>query len=566
MNSDKFIEYLERPEELDLDNLREINDVLQEYPYFQTAHMLLVKTLNNLRDLRFNSQLKVSAIHIGNRHILFNLLHEQHIASGLSPAKDMPDEAVEQYTESAGAEPEADKPEVGFTEALETGHEPENGSAHHETDNSETEAGQGDPKAVNELSGAGQKDSTNDVADAAPEEKAEIISLKQESDAGENDTSTDISSESQTGRIGDDEISVYEPPSGNNTDSIKEEVAVSGGTEGHPEESLADRVMRELAMLRTGRDEVQGPETSGDADEAPGAEELSGTDKASVTGEDPAAGEVPFKEEDFVEDDTPGAEELSVAPDEASENAGQKRSTVLLLDDNEEISVTGGTGSGSYQEDVQSEIPGASDSELLELDKSDTLTGNEQPVAYQDELQDVNEGFDHEDPHNLRGGRSSSFPLPENETAAEKKNLSDTDNQKNQEIKESGAHSFYQWLDMLQTSSVAGFKENEGLPEQDNHTDDEHTPDLIDKFLKDKPRIEPRSPLDDIDIHVDISALSPGIKESEDFFTETLAKIYIQQKHYKKAVYAYEKLCLKFPEKYSYFADQIDEIKRLINH
>jgi hypothetical protein len=76
MNRDKFIEYLQKPETLGGEQADDIRGVLQEYPYFQTAHMLLVKTLSNLEDLKFGNQLKVSAAHIGDRHILFNLVHK----------------------------------------------------------------------------------------------------------------------------------------------------------------------------------------------------------------------------------------------------------------------------------------------------------------------------------------------------------------------------------------------------------------------------------------------------------------------------------------------------------
>lgn len=47
--------------------------------------------------------------------------------------------------------------------------------------------------------------------------------------------------------------------------------------------------------------------------------------------------------------------------------------------------------------------------------------------------------------------------------------------------------------------------------------------------------------------------------------TETLARVYIKQKHYDKAIKAYEIMKLKYPEKSSFFADQISEIKKLSN-
>ena len=52
--------------------------------------------------------------------------------------------------------------------------------------------------------------------------------------------------------------------------------------------------------------------------------------------------------------------------------------------------------------------------------------------------------------------------------------------------------------------------------------------------------------------------------ESPEFVTETLAKIYMRQGMYKQAILAYEKLSLKYPEKNTYFAGQIEEVKKLI--
>lgn len=53
-------------------------------------------------------------------------------------------------------------------------------------------------------------------------------------------------------------------------------------------------------------------------------------------------------------------------------------------------------------------------------------------------------------------------------------------------------------------------------------------------------------------------------EEDEGFFTETLAKIYVKQKRYSKAIEIIKKLNLKYPKKNAYFADQIRFLEKLI--
>ena len=52
--------------------------------------------------------------------------------------------------------------------------------------------------------------------------------------------------------------------------------------------------------------------------------------------------------------------------------------------------------------------------------------------------------------------------------------------------------------------------------------------------------------------------------EDESYFTETLAKIYVKQQRYSKALEIIKKLNLKYPKKNAYFADQIRFLEKLI--
>ena len=58
--------------------------------------------------------------------------------------------------------------------------------------------------------------------------------------------------------------------------------------------------------------------------------------------------------------------------------------------------------------------------------------------------------------------------------------------------------------------------------------------------------------------------LTEADDDDEGYFTETLAKIYIKQKRYSKAIEIIKKLSLKYPKKNAYFADQIRFLEKLI--
>jgi len=88
--------------------------------------------------------------------------------------------------------------------------------------------------------------------------------------------------------------------------------------------------------------------------------------------------------------------------------------------------------------------------------------------------------------------------------------------------------------------------------------------DLIDDFIEKRPEriVLPEEP----EYVPEVPILSDGqdSPSDEDYFTETLAKIYIQQGRYEKALEIIRKLNLIYPKKNSYFADQMRFLQKLI--
>ena len=128
-------------------------------------------------------------------------------------------------------------------------------------------------------------------------------------------------------------------------------------------------------------------------------------------------------------------------------------------------------------------------------------------------------------------------------------------------------HSFAEWLQLASLKTIE--RDRGKLKKNDSTDEDIDFPlekdvlkkkkfELIDRFIESNPKIIPtKNPTSKVD-------MSESIKlDKEELMTETLAKVYLEQKKYKKAIQAYKILSLKYPEKSGFFADRIKAAQKI---
>lgn len=176
--------------------------------------------------------------------------------------------------------------------------------------------------------------------------------------------------------------------------------------------------------------------------------------------------------------------------------------------------IEGSDTPGQIDDKIETEIDQLTDAVLDELIMSAVPTYNIESIYQDDELEEL---------------EVSSEPIKEEEAtlhASEK--------------------SFLDWLDNF--DKMEGREEKHGKLSQS---------DIINSFIEKQPRI--RSVKGEQPSIIEINAT-----DRSQIVTETLARIYLKQENYKKAIQVYEQLILNIPEKKGYFASQIHFLENLL--
>ena len=110
-------------------------------------------------------------------------------------------------------------------------------------------------------------------------------------------------------------------------------------------------------------------------------------------------------------------------------------------------------------------------------------------------------------------------------------------------FEEKDTHSFSQWLSLTKVKKIRNYNSQDKL---------------INHFIEFEPEIKIKK---NEEFFKPSIAATKSIQQNIDLITPTLAEVYLKQGHFDKAISAYEKLILKYPQKSTFFAKKIKLIK-----
>lgn len=468
MNTQQLLTFLHTPENLGKDAGALLDRLTREFPYFQTAQLLYVKSLHNDNSFLYNNQLKLAAAYATDRKVLYELIRKKAAAAVAPDVKP----AEELIPETKTVEPVA--PETNST--------------------------------------------LSEKANAA----AELI------------TENTVQPESQTAET---EISAVQLTA---NQLLK---ARLNNTSGEWDES----VLRQLQLLRL----WQTNPTSGSSFVFPQKEQPKTVEEIPVV----LKTEEPVKE---LQVQTPEIQPENAADPVSEKEQLQELLTVLIDSDSEDI--TADENEIQLLNQLPDEREEGLEYEIVSLQQEEPVTEvaekhHEKPAdAMEQEIlfKAIGSSIELEVSDSLPSadellGKTSDAPLPEEKQVKE---ITASDD----------ALTFASWLKQL--------GKNQPAQEQPEEHEETEFPDLhkeqnklIDNFIEAAPRITPQKAA----FYNPANMAKKSVTEDNELISETLAQIYEKQGNYPKAIRAYQRLSLKYPEKSIYFASLIEKLKSTPN-
>jgi tetratricopeptide (TPR) repeat protein len=465
MNTQQLLTFLHTPENLGKDAGALLDRLTREFPYFQTAQLLYVKSLHNDNSFLYNNQLKLAAAYATDRKVLYELIRKKA---------------------SEHVQPETKTETKAVTETVVP-----------ESTVSSTE------KAI----AAADLVQDTPVQTETPAEETERLTVQltasQLIKARLNNTSDEWD------------------------ESVLRQLQLLRHWQKDPTAGMA------FTFPKKEQPKVQEEPVAELKTETPVAEPVIETGTVEIT--TPANDQVTEKEqlqelltvlidsdsEDVTAPDETEIQLLNQLPDEREEGLEYE---VISLQQDEQATESIEKTIEKPADPVEQEILFKAIGSSIELEVSDTL-----PSA--DELL----------------GKTTEIPEAEEKPAKE---ITASDD----------ALTFASWLKQL--------GKNQPVQEQPETEEENIVPDLhkeqnklIDNFIEAAPRITPQKAA----FYNPANMAKKSVTEDNELISETLAQIYEKQGNYPKAIRAYQRLSLKYPEKSIYFASLIEKLKSTPN-
>lgn len=526
MEKEAFIALLKNPpEEYSIEQLNQLESLLGQYPYFQTAWALHLKGLRPLDEAAYDRALKRAAALTSDREVLFEFI------------------TSDEFTPNQVAD---------------------NHPAHTKKKDEEGDGLLAIPSTNLEFAPAIE-------AEEIEEEGMEEEAIEKEETTLETEEKEELVAEPDWEALDQDKAKETEEEILNET-VAKEEVLEEAEGAVSEDEAEEEEVSEEVTDQVIANDQEEADESR--LQWTPASEEE--TAFLDLLGQEPLSEEDQLLEENEVEE---LGEEIEEEIEEEAFNSSLdelEEKAPLTTDSQEDIldellteSAIGLSSHTAEESEVGSlekeeELPEAEDELETEDQPSFTLSGDSEPLADLDSRSEEVTEDDLISDTALALGAQTESDLGHNpmfqtdfELEDEEENSSGDKFPDAPAISAGEKRSFSDWLVMTQSTP----KEEEKTPEENPIADTERGRkfELLDRFLEANPRI---MPVVSEEITVDIE--DSVTVDRKEIMTETLAQLYKEQGKYKKALKGYEVLSLKYPKKSSSFAAQIQELKALI--
>ena len=527
MNKEEFYNYLSNPELLSNISENDIDDIITEFPYFQTAYILKAKILSDKKSIKFDNQIKTTSLYALDRRLLYEFINTKYSAQEIK--KETPKEEI--ITEKKVEEIKLEEKQIETVEKTPK----------------ET------IKQLEKIEIVKEKETIEEIKEIV--EKKPIEKTKQKI------YFVKINAEKLKSNVITEEI--IEPI----ITETKEKIIVESTEIEEPITIKEEAKQEKVQKIEQKIEEKPEEEKQEIVEETKQEKKPSLVIKTRFSGKRTIADEVLDKLRDKIED----REGESIADKilrEAKERKAKKQKEAAIITEKEE----------KLTVEPKQEIVEKKSVEKIKQ-KIYFVKINVDELKSNKVTEDITEPIVEETlPKEFSSKQKRKIYFIKIKIETPKEKVLDVTEPKEEPAKASiepeleeiiQQPSYYiieneleENIETISPSSEMGFADWLNFVENRNEKPKEPSKNsLIDKFISENPSISINVE-DDTTLEKAEKTLDKGKKEQ--FVTETLANIYIKQKHFEKAVSAMEKLSLKYPQKSIYFANRIKEIKNLI--